>query len=658
MKSCMHRILSLAVLVSLFGTTNVNALLHEDNPLSPGNSSEPAAQAMPFAGKFSSDKLTLELNYDEKQQAYTGWLTMGANRYAIGGIDDNGTLTGKFVANGDPFDFKATLAGDEISLQSGGASYSLKRTLPDAANPANAGGQIPGQNPSPAQPNNGTATGGVGIAFEPTQDGHLVVRGILPGGPADKAKLKPGGTLVAIDGKEVAGWQPEQVRAALAGPIGSQVTVTIETDTEVMDVILNRADISRGNALQSDPGPVPQPNNPNPQPGFPAPPAQPGIPAGMPQAAHARYPAWLTSGMRITMYSSSATLTGVSQVLVPDENGTEWVDANGRKYSVAQNAGAGGAGLMQLDVIEASDQGLLVDARNLLIADPQSGALTTTGAVGYVGTTESLGDYWVNPAKLASMQEGVQGGVVVKRLPYPLNGKTYNAISFTNKQQNGFQRNTFDLETGLCLVTTMSSIGAPQMTPGADGKSQMGAGNTMIGYGQLADVREIKLPWANDAMPDWMSNGHTIRYTGSYATSIPNVPEMPAFKYSMSFEFGQRKTTAVLCKQTNSLDMGQGPQQGTVDRVAGCNVVNPLYIAPATLRSLQPNQLIDEDKVTKTVYAFNGIQGNLAVFTEKREREASQFGYDVNTGVLTVISFEQFQGVGTLKVQLKLESLR
>ena len=48
-------------------------------------------------------------------------------------------------------------------------------------------------------------TAGVGIAFRPNDDGELVVAAIVPGGPADRVGLKPGGVLVAIDGQEVDG---------------------------------------------------------------------------------------------------------------------------------------------------------------------------------------------------------------------------------------------------------------------------------------------------------------------------------------------------------------------------------------------------------------------------------------------------------------------
>src|SRR4051812_33902745 len=84
-----------------------SSISHAQNPL--GRRDEPAAGSnplaprsapqRPFAGSFTGDKISLDLNYDERQEAYTGWLTFNGARYACGGVVQNSQLVGKFVAN-------------------------------------------------------------------------------------------------------------------------------------------------------------------------------------------------------------------------------------------------------------------------------------------------------------------------------------------------------------------------------------------------------------------------------------------------------------------------------------------------------------------------------------------------------------------------------
>lgn len=67
---------------------------------------------------------------------------------------------------------------------------------------------------------------GLGIRVEEAKDG-LVLLGVLPGGPAARAGLLPGETIVAADGFRLAGENIDAITGRLKGAPGSRVRITV-----------------------------------------------------------------------------------------------------------------------------------------------------------------------------------------------------------------------------------------------------------------------------------------------------------------------------------------------------------------------------------------------------------------------------------------------
>jgi hypothetical protein len=242
-----------------------------DNPLAkkPGS---------PFAGTYSGQGVTLQINADN-----TGSLTFEGKTYPVTGKSDNAGFAGTFAVGQEKYDLQLVPDGKAMKLTTGGTTYALVKQEP--TNPlVVTRNDLPNQPiaPPPAppappanDPNVAPAvasTGGVGIAFQPNADGDLVIAAVLPGSPADKSGIKPGGVLAAVDGKDVDGMKPEELRALISGKLGSMVKITIETDKAVTDFVLERADLSKlapppppaGNGSQPMPGPSMPPQAPMP----------------------------------------------------------------------------------------------------------------------------------------------------------------------------------------------------------------------------------------------------------------------------------------------------------------------------------------------------------------------------------------------------------
>ncbi|MBC7785445.1 MAG: PDZ domain-containing protein [Burkholderiales bacterium] len=664
----------------------------QDNPL---------ARDKSFAGTYTGEAITLTLEASGPGKQYRGKFTIDGKEYPCTAESASGALRGSFAVEGKTYEFSAALAQGGIHLTSDGATHVLSRKQDGPRNPLAVpaappqnplGSQTPritppspdsgpGLSPTPAQiqtpgqPSNqasvpapapGAAMGGVGIGFEPGPDGALMLQSIMPGGPAAKAGVKPEGKLVAVDGKSVAGATFDQVRGLIVGPVGTPVTLLIETEKEVMDVVLVRATLSQN-------PPQPGANAPAPAP---APPQGPRVPLGQapapmplptpqpmpPQidptgvAATARaFPAWMKRGTTITLWSGSATIPGATSVLHQDDKGN-WVDPQGNRFSAGDNPGAGGYGFTVMTILDITDTQIAVDARTYTVLDPQSGNAATMSAVGYVGTTESLGDYWINPAKLAREQEMNQGGVRIMRAQYPLNNKMYNVLVYETRNAQGYSRSSYDLETGLLVAGGSSTIVNGGFTPNPNGTTAAPTTNTMIAQTFLAEIRDVRLPWSDDPLPNWAAPGAQVNFAGTYISRIPDVPELAPWRYAVNFAFDKPIGRAFSAKQGTLLDYGTGaqPQQGTTDRCIATNYVGTLYISPQTLQTLRPNQVIDEDRRLKRRVMFTGVQGNLASVVDQGPLDTSQYLYDTQSGRLVAINFEMKQGIATISVNVQL----
>lgn len=107
-----------------------------------------------------------------------------------------------------------------------------------------------------------TATGGVvGIGVElqsePVQDGmpqtRVLVNNVIPGGPADKAGVKPGDEIVNADGEDTSLLSAEEASKYVRGAAGSKLRLTVRSagEAEPRVLLIERAEVKLAGVTRS-----------------------------------------------------------------------------------------------------------------------------------------------------------------------------------------------------------------------------------------------------------------------------------------------------------------------------------------------------------------------------------------------------------------------
>ncbi|MGE5610653.1 MAG: PDZ domain-containing protein [Bacillota bacterium] len=195
-----------------------------------------------YAGTFRGDELVVKI--EAKGGEYVGSIEKGGQTFPLKATQAGGKLQGTFDSQGETFEFTASLEGQLLKLQSGGASYVLKKTL---ANPLARAVRNPlGTGAAQTAPTGGESAAqgeearnaGVGMNITIGGDGSIVVDSLVENGPAARGGVRVGDRLVAIDDRPIG--NVSELAAMLPGASGSSVKLKFVRDGETVEMTLKR----------------------------------------------------------------------------------------------------------------------------------------------------------------------------------------------------------------------------------------------------------------------------------------------------------------------------------------------------------------------------------------------------------------------------------
>jgi len=369
------------------------------------------------------------------------------------------------------------------------------------------------------------------------------------------------------------------------------------------------------------------------------------------------------AGVRLTVYSASATIRGTAQQ-AQFKPGCDpavedcWIDpATGQTIGQTEVPSAAGDGFTEVSILQLDAQTCVARIVNYS-PELNTGAMLSAGRQSAVLTGGSCSDFWVPPAQLAAMAVGTVGEVRVLRGPYVVGGVTFDAVSVTTSSAQAWTSSTYDAATGYLLIASTRSQGAAVPTISNDVITQ-GAGSTQLTYSRVVGARQLGWLAAAEPLPAQALGVSRLAYGCVMTTRMSGVDVATQLPCGLEATVTSRNERyvelATVLSQSDGITSVPTTTQGTEVVVAGGS--GGLFASPTWLAGLQPGTVLDADPVTgvQTVVASN--DGRSVVIREQTAVEVAELTYDVATGWLQRSAVVQQLGQMTFTTEYTLTSI-
>ncbi len=342
---------------------------------------------------------------------------------------------------------------------------------------------------------------------------------------------------------------------------------------------------------------------------------------------------WVKPGVRFTYYATAASVPGSSHQLVPDPEGNWYSPSTGQKFSEKAVPGPAGHGFTEVTVVYIDDRIAVLDIRSLGMNPSNNNSRSLLTYSAFTGSPDN-GEFFIHPARLAALQNSKAKGMGVYRMPFELNGRTFNAVRINTIAGGGASSYVYDADSGVLLFTSSSASGSPVVV-GVGDKAGVGAGSTVLAQSRLLAIRETNLPWNGQPLPQWAAQVRTIDIQGRIITEIPGAGSV-ALPMAGRIEFrggnGHYREFAITTQITVA---GAPPQMpNTLQRVTGNAGVGSVFIAPAALANLRQGTVLDDDQQTGMRTTVRSMNGQTVVLAEDGQGYNAEYHYDVRSGML------------------------
>ena len=360
---------------------------------------------------------------------------------------------------------------------------------------------------------------------------------------------------------------------------------------------------------------------------------------------------WLHEGLVLTYTWYAAVAPGNGSYYEEDDHGNMILHSTGQRYSRSMQTGTSGSGWTQITV--ASIEGNKVVLASSSYANAGSlgrNAPVPQGTSSSVNALMDPGDYWMDPAKLASLHSAPAEHIVVSRVAWNGGNNTVDGIRVQVVNGSSYSDHVYDAKTGLCVHVASSSQGAP---PKLVGPGDFGRGDTTITRNDFVSSRDLAVPWAGEPMPDWVTTIRALHYRGSMTShgSLPTIPNVLTFDME---PLAHGRNWAQFSATSTQRTQGAPDIPPAHDNLAfGNSEIGGLWAGPAALAQLRQGQVLDEDPVTKMRTIVSRVDDSTVVIAASNAAGEIDNQYDKRTGMLLASSFYNVLSMQqrTLKLQ-------
>ena len=346
---------------------------------------------------------------------------------------------------------------------------------------------------------------------------------------------------------------------------------------------------------------------------------------------------WLHEGLVLSYTWYAAVASGNGSYYEEDDRGDMILHSTGQRYSRSTQTGTSGSGWAQITVTCIEGDKVVLESSSYANAGSLGkNAPVPQGTSSSVAALMDPGDYWMDPAKLASLHTAPAEHILVSRVAWKAGDNTVDGIRVQVLNGSSYSDHIYDAKTGLCVHVASSSQGAP---PKLVGPGDFGRGDTTITRNDFVSSRDVTIPWAGEPTPDWVASIRALHYRGSIIShgALPTIPNV----LTLDMEATARGNNWVQFSATSTQRTQGAPDipPSKSELAFGRSEFDGLWAGPAALAQLRQGQILDEDPVTKMRTVVSRVDDSSVVIAASNAAGEIDNQYDKRTGILIASSF-------------------
>lgn len=371
-----------------------------------------------------------------------------------------------------------------------------------------------------------------------------------------------------------------------------------------------------------------------------------------PQVLQGPAPAMIKKGTQLVYYLGSATIPGAAAQLQPTNKPGQYYDPKtGQQYDMANNPTSAGYGWGVFDTAYADGKVISGNFKSytLDVNDRKSGMLIrTNGGVFPAGFSH----WWASPQVLAALPDQNANGLMVSRMQWPLNGKTYNAIAIRS-YGGAIMDDVYDLDTGLLIFRCSITQGQGGMTPGPNGQTTPTPGASTVSTEVFLNAQQVNVPWANDPAPDWVSKFSRLSYDGQKFSGTP-AQNFWRNTGQIHVDVQANGTTPNWARTISSTQTNDPLESNKAQLLSGGGLSPQFFIPPQGLARLQQGQEIFRDNQIGYALIISQADANTVTLSETGQSYRSDAIFDRNSGMLIGVNSQTGNNLGVYGFQIRL----